>query len=238
MQQGQTAIPKMAAFYPGMPRQFQVSLTNTVTVSANRTGSLNTQFGLFDWLSSNPGYAPELYAIYKYARITGVKIETEVINTSATVPLVAVMAPMPSSDVSAFLTAQQVSERPRSITRTIGTSSGMNKVRLVKSWSSLQELGQPTYDRSHWLTVSQLSALSPVNPDSPVICLSVGPVLSAGTWTALINVRVTYSVQFFDLEQPTYDDAALTEPNAREMRTDDSFIDEKRQPRHTAGKRY
>jgi hypothetical protein len=199
----------MQSFYPGMPRQFQVSLTNSVTVSANRTGSLNTQFGLFDWLSSNPGYATELYAIYKYARITGVKIETEVINTSATIPLLAVMAPMPSSDVSAFLTPQQVSERPRSITRTIGTSAGMNKTRLVKSWSSIQELGQPTYDRSHWLTVSQLSALSPVNPDSPVVCLSIAPVLSAATWTALINVRVTYGVQFFDLEQPSYDDASF-----------------------------
>jgi len=135
----------------------------------------------------------------------GVKVEAETINTSA-IPLLCSMASMPASDVSAFLTTQQVAERPRALTRTIGTTSGMNKTRMVKTWYSLRELGQLTYDRSHWLTVAQLTSLSPVNPDSPVVCFSLAPILSAATWTALVNLRVTYSVQFFDLEQPAYDD--------------------------------
>lgn len=180
------------------------ALRNAYTkTAASSLFPVAVRFGLFEFLGDTPQYLPQLYTMYKFAKLIAVHIRMEVINTG-TAPLLIAMATMPYSDTSTTMDPRQIQERPRSVSTTVGASTGTSKGVISRTYYAFDEMGQPVYDRTFWITQLQSLSTSPVDADEPTILAGVGNVDPAATSVTFVaNYQVTYHIQFFDLENVT-----------------------------------
>lgn len=178
-------------------------------------------------------YAPELYQIYRLCKITGIHVQAEVVNTSATAPLTAVMCVLPLVRANAVTDPRGMSDVPNAITKQVGLSTGMSRVVLNKTYQSERELGHSAISTDvAYRTYSQ--ALSAATLDNyPCIYMGVIASQTGANWTGIIKYVITYHVEFCE-----YDDQAPTmmklgvaaKPSKRNEDMDDGQEDDSEEP--------
>jgi hypothetical protein len=185
---------------PPIPAEFSVSLSDywdaNVVAATDQTA---TTVGLLEFFNKRPIYSAELYAIYKYARVTAAEIEIELVSTSNNQVQIA-LGHVPYEDV-AGLTISRLVQVPGSIRRTVSLSGGMDKVILRKFWNVQQLIGNPAFDKTYWIDASQSTSGTPVDAKEPVIVMIVDNLVGGTTaYSCTLNWKVTYHIQFFSLE--------------------------------------
>lgn len=192
-------VPSQLA--PRMPREFSVSTSwfDNVTISAAAGSTQNIGvFGLFEMLNQRPFYTAQFFTLYKLCRITAVEVHFEVITTGTT-PVKMVMVSCPYNESAS---PSEAIERPRSLYRTVGGSGGMNRGVLRRLYHSQIEQGNPVYDTSHWFNATQSVSTTPQDLNGACVKTWVSTLDGVSNWSAEISWRVTYHLQFFDLENP------------------------------------
>lgn len=181
---------------PLLPREMNVSLCYSTQETVAGSGVVHlTRFGLFEPLNKVPLYMPELFNIYRYARITAVRVQQEVVNTGVP-PLKMVQAVAPWNDTVAI---GSLSQKPTSIIKSVGAATGMSRGVISKTWYSQEELGNPVFDKEHWFTLVQATSTTPQDQSAPAVFTAVYS-LSSSIWSAELYWKVSYSLQFFDME--------------------------------------
>lgn len=199
---GYVRVPRVARFASPLPRELSVSLTYKYQDirTANVVPS-SYRFGLFYFMNQLPMYAPELFQIYKFAKIDATRVHAEVINTG-TYPIKFAMAAIPYNDGGSTVTPNNIEERPGAIVRCLGLATGMSRVAVTKSFNSLRELGSPVYSRNYWEDYSSAVTTAPSDIEAPCIIVATGSTDgSAATCAWSVNYDVTYSITFFNLKQ-------------------------------------
>ena len=191
------------ARFPAFPRQLQFhSSWNSVTdVELNTGYSYTERVGLFDFINKQPMYSQTMYSIYRYCRISAVAVDLEVApeytGTGRQNSIEAVLAPIPNAQALASPAMTDL-RSVRDNRYVLCPSFGANKIRLRGTWNSFDQLGNPTYTRDTWQTVTQAASTS-IDIDHPVIYVRVSSV-GMDTQPVSIKLTVTYHMQWFDLE--------------------------------------
>jgi hypothetical protein len=153
-------------------------------------------YGLVEFLSRTPNYTNEMYKLYKYAKVMAVEIQFTVVNQSLG-PLLMAVAPFAHEDLSTTIDPQFVQERQRSVSRVVGSSNGVDKAVIRKTYYTFDEIGQPLYDQKFWIDKNQSNSTTPVDGNTPAIAISLSSLLTGNTWSATSNVRYTYHIEWF-----------------------------------------
>jgi len=154
-----------------------------------------------DFYNQLPAFAASFYKIYKYARINAITVHVEVVSLGAE-PIIIAADVLPYSQAnSSLVDPHYIASRPRAISKITGTSTGMSKITLQKTWKTAENTGQLNYSDSAWQSYSEALSVLP-DPDHPFVCVSVDSVLGSATWTADTVYHVTYHMQFFELQDP------------------------------------
>jgi len=220
------------ATYPKLPREMEFSSKySTYDIRlANTTPSTN-KFGLIDFYNQLPAYAASFYQIYKYARINAVTVEAEVVCTG-TEPIIIAADVLPYSQAnSSFVDPHFIASRPRAISKITGSSTGMSRVTLRKTWKTAEALGQLNYSDSAWQSYSEALSVLP-DPDHPFICISIDSVLGSATWAADTVYHVTYHMQFFEQQDPALTFTPETFREKRLCAMDEEHIPEQAKQSH------
>lgn len=185
-----------------MPREIQFALKGTIT--DERTGGQTTQAAvilpLLEFNNQVPMYAAELFQIYRLARITAIHVQLEVVNTSATAPLTAVMCCLPLVRANSITDPRGMAHVPNAISKQAGLSTGMSRVVLNKTYISQKELGQSILSGSEFYQ-SYSEALAPAtNQDFPAIYCGVIASQTGANWTGIMKYVITYHVEFTEFE--------------------------------------
>ena len=206
------------ALVPQLPREFEFSSKySTYDIRLANTSPSTQVFGLIDFYNQLPAYAASVYQIYKYARINAIHVQVELVSTG-TEPMLVAMDVLPYSQAtSTFVDPHFIASRPRAVSKICGTSTGMSRVLLNKTYKTAESLGQLNYSDSAWQSYSEALSVLP-DPDHPFVCVSVDSVLASGTWAADIVYHVTYHMQFFEQQDPSLT-ATPEEFNARRKET-------------------
>lgn len=77
-----------------------------------------------------PEYAPELYALYRYSRVTAVTYDFEVVNLERR-PL-EVLAGILPLDEAGSATIAQIGEKPGTVRRLVSPLGGMDRAKISK----------------------------------------------------------------------------------------------------------
>jgi hypothetical protein len=188
------------ALVPQLPREFEFSSAyNTYDIRATNTTPSVKIFGLMDFYNQLPSYAAAFYQIYKFARINAVTVHCECIATTAP-PMIIAATVLPYSQANSSLVDPHfIASRPRAVSKVTGGSAGTSKVTWTKTWKTTEELGQLNYSDSAWQSYSEAISVTP-SPDNPFICIATDSLSSADTWGAMIRMKVTYHMQFFELQ--------------------------------------
>lgn len=155
--------------------------------------------GLTEFLNRMPAYAAQLYTIYKYARVTAVDINLELVSTGS-VPMQLVIGHVPYEDVAA-LTVQKLIAKPDTTRKLVAPSGGMNLCKIRKSWNVEQILGSSALIKEHWINAAQAVNNVPVYNEEPVMVIGTDNV-SAGAvaYGFDYSYQIVYHLQFFDIE--------------------------------------
>lgn len=137
--------------------------------------------------------------IYKMSRITSVKVNVTVINTTAATPAELYTCVLPYSDYSRTLA--QVKLLPGARHRFISGGGGLDKATLTHSanlntWLGVDSRSLRDYQQSASEAASTLALL----PDTPVLAVYVGGASSEPTLRVFL--KVTYDIEFFEPEYP------------------------------------
>jgi len=193
--------PHVRATYQPLPRELSVALKYQYhdRRDANTTPSAYV-FGLFEYLNQKPMFSSELFNMYRLCRVTAVTIKAEVINLSSTVPLIISVGTVPWSSSTSTFDPYLIAERPRAMSKTVATSTGMSRSIITKTYYSFDELGNPAYDKSHYFDSVQAGVSTPQDQEAPCVIVSVGAADAVSTWAGLATYTVTYHVQYFELQ--------------------------------------
>ncbi len=186
------------AFAPTMPREFSVALAERSFQQLSAI-TVPTQFvySTLEFLGRTPTYLTELYAIYKYARVTAITLEVKIVNL-ASAPVEAVIAVLPFSEITGF-TLEKAVERPGSVRRVVSGAGGIDQATLKKTITAESAFGQPYLDRDFWIDSSQATSITPLDSREPAIVAFVQGMATAASVTYNIETRATFHCQFFDL---------------------------------------
>jgi len=183
--------------FPTLPRQFQISLRSTYT--DQRTGGQTTQaqkvVPLFEFNGTFPAMSPELFQIYRLARIKAINISMEVINTSS-VPLTATLCCLPLTIAQGVTDPRNISSIPGSLTRQVGISTGMSRSHLTKTFVGEKELGQSALSGKEYSQTFSEALLPAVETDLPAIYSGVISTVNSASWTGVINYVYTWHIEF------------------------------------------
>jgi hypothetical protein len=180
-----------------MPLEFSVALRARDVLTVSASAILNSLvFSPIEYLGRTPQYMDELYAIYRYSRVTAITINAIVTNLG-TAPVEVAIATMPYNDISS-ITLEKVIERPGSVRRLVSKSGGMDRATLTKTVIAEQAFGNPYLDRDFWIDSSQAASTTPLDSREPVTLVSAQSIDGTGA-SVIVEVRTTYHVQFFDL---------------------------------------
>ncbi len=180
-----------------MPKAYRVKLTwaDDVTITALSSW----RFGLAQFWNQIPGYYAEYMKIYKMSRITSVKVNVTVINTTANTPAELYTCVLPYSDYSRTLA--QVKLLPGSRHRFISGSGGLDKATLTHSANLNTWLGVDSRSiRDYQQSASEAASTLALLPDTPVLAVYVGGASTEPTLRVFL--KVTYDVEFFEPEYP------------------------------------
>jgi hypothetical protein len=193
--------PHVRSTYSPLPRELSVALKYQYhdRRDSNTTPSAYV-FGLFEYLNQKPMFSSELFNMYRLCRVTAVHIKAEIINLSSTVPLILSVGTLPWSSATSTFDPYLIAERPRAVSRTVATSTGMSRAIINKTYFSFDELGNPVYDAQHYFDSVQAGSSTPQDQEAPCVIVSVGAADSTSTWTGLTTYTVTYHVQYFELQ--------------------------------------
>ena len=191
------------AIYPKLPQEMEFSSAySTYDIRAANTTPSVQIFGLIDFYNQLPAFAASFYQIYKYARINAVTVHVELVSTGSE-PLIIAADVLPYSQAnSSLVDPHYIAARPRAISRIVGGSSGASRVVLRKTWKTAETLGQLNYSDSAWQSYTEALSVLP-DADHPFVCVAVDSVLSSATWAGEAVYRVTYHMQFFELQDPS-----------------------------------
>jgi len=184
------------------PTSFKVALNyEQIQLSTLVSGPRTFGWGLFEFLGSQPNYAMQLYTMYKYARIHALTVRVEIVNTG-TAPVSIAIAAIPSIDVVAGLTPGSVNKRPRSIYKVVGGSGGDNVCSMSKTFYSEEELGQPVFDKEHWVDAIQAASPTIRSPQDPLVAVTSSSTDGSLTtnYSVIITHKLIYHVEFFSPE--------------------------------------
>lgn len=187
--------------YPLFPRQLQFSSNWNRTIEVDLSGGqFQWTIGLFDYLSYIPEYALECYQLYRFSRITGVDVTLTVVGESdeanQNFAYEAAMAKIPFNQIGLTPSALKLVRGSR---YSLNPTAGMNKTVLKESFGSFDELGNPVLDRQFWQNFTEATAVTPADPDRPVVGIAVR-VVNGNRGIVSVNVSATYHMQFFELE--------------------------------------
>lgn len=193
--------PHVRSTYSGLPREMSVALKYQYhdRRDSNTTPSAYV-FGLFEYLNQKPMFSSELFNMYRLCRVTAVHIKAEVINLSSSVPLILSVGTIPWSAATSTFDPYLIAERPRSVSKTVATSTGMSRSVINKTYYSFDELGNPVYDKDHCFDSVQAGVSTPQDQEAPCVIVSVGAADASSTWAGLATYTVTYHVQYFELQ--------------------------------------
>jgi hypothetical protein len=189
--------------FPRLPNEMRLSLRTVTNVShaigvapvVYRIPILETLTGLSTVAA--PGYMPQLYQIYRYARITAVDVKIEMQNQGS-VPLVVAIAPISYPDLS-VITWGELADVPRAIVRTVGTNTGSSALSVKSSYNPYMVLGQRINSLNYAMTISQSLASSPLDPEEPILAIAVQASDGVSAWAAVTQFDVVYHFEFFTL---------------------------------------
>jgi len=181
-----------------MPKNFLVSLVDRAAfVFTATTFDLSKRFfGLIEPLSRKPLYMDQFYLLYKYSRVISVNYHFEIVNTGS-VPFEAMFAICPISDAN-VITETNLGEKPGVIRHLVSAQGGVDKVVISKTCIAQDWMGQPYFDRNYWVNYAQATSATPLDVDEPVGIIGFAPII--GNPSFQFTTRVTYNLQFFDLE--------------------------------------
>jgi len=183
---------------PKLPNEFSAALRFNTATSVTTGGSVLSKNGLCEFLNNVPGFALQMFQLYKYCRVTAVDAHFEVQNMSTNTDVVnVVLATIPSSDTST-VTWAIASNTPGAINKTVGPSSGTSRAVFRKRYNPMAILGQNIKSLNYAMTVSQATATTPLDPQEPQLCLVMLSTLSV-TWQLSLLIDIVYHCQFFDL---------------------------------------
>lgn len=163
-----------------------------------------------DFYNMIPSYAASVYQIYRFARINAVHLHAEMVSTGTAPMLIAASVLPYVQATSTLVDPHQLASRPRAISKTSGSGTGMSRVVLNKTYSTSEELGQLNYSDTAWQSYSEATSVTPA-PDNPFIVVSVDSLASGDTWAATVTYKLTYHMQFFELQ----DVSLTTKPNPK-----------------------
>jgi hypothetical protein len=191
------------ALVPKLPRELEFSsMYSTYDIRLANTTPAVRIFGLIDFYNQLPAYAASFYQIYKYARINAITLHVELVTTG-TEPMIIAADILPYTQAnSTAVDPHFIASRPRAISRICGASAGMSRVTLNRTYKTAESLGQLNYSDSAWQSYSEALSVIP-DPDHPFLCISMDSVNAAGIWGADAAYRITYHMQFFELQDPS-----------------------------------
>jgi hypothetical protein len=183
---------------PPMPKELSVALVNrqNLSVSVPVAGPTRNIFGLLEYLGKRPLYLREFYTMYKFSRVLSVDYHFELINLTA-VPFEVGFAILPTSDAGT-ISLEQVIEKPGSVRRAVSAIGGMDRITLQKRAVAQDWMGNPYNTRDYWVTEAQSASGTPLDADEPAGVLVIQGL--TGTVAYSLVTKITYHVQFFDLE--------------------------------------
>jgi len=194
---------------PALPREFEFSSKySTYDIRLANTGPSVKIFGLMDFYNQLPSFAASFYQIYKFARINAMHLHAEVVSTGVPVMIAADILPYSQAN-SALVDPHFIASRPRAVSKVTGSSTGMSKVTLNKTFKTAENLGQLNYSDSAWQSYSEALSVTP-NPDNPFLCVAIDSINAADEWAADTVLRITYHMQFFELQDPSLTDTPET----------------------------
>jgi hypothetical protein len=189
--------------YPRLPNEMRLSLRTVTNVThALGVAPVVYRIPLLELLTglstvAAPGYLPQLYQIYRYARVTAVQVKTEIQN-QGTVPLVVAIAPISYADLGT-ITWGEAADIPRSIVRTVGPAAGNSSMIVRSSYNPYMVLGQRINSLNYAMTFSQSTASSPLEPEEPLLAIAIQASDGVSAWGAITQFDVVYHLEFFVL---------------------------------------
>jgi len=193
---------RSAAFYPTMPKNMKVALPwNYLTTFSTVTAASKITIGMVELLANTPAYLTELYTIYKYSKISAVEVDIQFVNTG-NVAVTFAMGSLPQEDISTT-TLPDLIERPGSVFKVTGGSSAYNIARLRHSYDVKRETGHSTPDKDFWMTAAQAASGTVRNPANPAILIAAQATDGVSSYSIVLDVKVTFHLEFFALERPT-----------------------------------
>jgi len=174
------------------------------TLTDERTGGQTTQaavlFPLLEYNARLPFYASQLYQIYRFSRITAIHVQMEVVNTSSTAPLTAVMCCLPLVRANAITDPRGMADVPNALCKQVGLSTGMSRVVLNKTYVSQKELGQSILSGSEFYQTYSEALSAASQNDFPAIYCGVIASQTGANWTGIMKYVITYHVEFSDMK--------------------------------------
>lgn len=186
---------------PRMPKEFSVSLNvqSDVVVSA-ATGDAFQNYYLFEFQSKRPLYMKEFYAMYKFCRVTAAHVRLDICNTGLAA-LNCSLGVVPFQDIAA-LTVDKLVEKDGTIRKLVSAQGGMDRIVLEKTFPAQQWLGNAILDRQWWVDETQSTSATVIDPTEPVAVFGYRAI-QAAMYSMSYTYKVTYHLQWFDLEVPT-----------------------------------
>jgi hypothetical protein len=183
-----------------MPEELSVALRFQDRDQYNLTASpIIKGFGLLEFLNQRPLYSAELFQIYRYCKITRVDILFEVCNQISQ-PIQAITGFLPFVDI-AGITADRLSEKIDSVRRLMSPQGGLDRVIIRKSYVCEKVIGEPVLSK-YWMSNAQSLSSTPIDVNEPALVYVLANGGTAGVISAIVNYRITYHCQFFDLQTP------------------------------------
>jgi hypothetical protein len=140
------------------------------------------------------------YSIYTYSKILAVDMHIEVINLD-TVPYEFVMTTMPYGDITGA-SIDQAKQSRGAVVKTIGGSSGFNRIVMKKHYNTEEIVGYHLADRDTRMTLADANNTGYADADLPAIVFWPSLVTGASTNGVSISVVQTYHLCFFDINLP------------------------------------
>lgn len=184
-----------------MQKELSVALSfyNSTTLVGS-PGTVKSLIGIVEFLGSRPLYTTQMYAIYKYCRVTAVTLQATFVNTGA-VPVNMCIAVMPYSAASTATNVQMI-EKPGSIRKFISQTGGLDRASIQRTASAQDWFGNPYFTKDYWIDNTQSSSSTPLDVNEPIFVLGVSDLAGAGLVTGQLTWKITFQCQFFDLQLP------------------------------------
>jgi len=205
--------------FPLIPKEFQCALV--FKKHDERTGGQTTPANwvqsLVEFDTHLPRFGPELYQIYRQARIMAVDVRMSITNLSATEPLLAAIGVLPFVDASVSTLSPQVfADWPGATVAQVGVLNGLSVKTLRRRFVTEKELGEMTISGTDFLQTYSEAITGGVKGELPAIYCGVIASKVGATWTGIIQYEFTFHIRFSELNYPSLGKAPAQLPSMSE----------------------